>query len=117
MLRLLHVLLSIDFIADASSLSIYSNSGLSTESQVDIVSSKETEPSIDVLGEIAMNLGSITAPLRAGSIPTLLLEAGMALTVTVGSSLRGENVSLEGATTLGFTLKDEGKMFPESALP
>lgn len=112
MLRELHVLLSIDLTAEESSLSMYTNSGLFRESQVDIVSSKETEPLTDVLGEIFLHLGTIIALLEAGRLEILLLGAGIAL--MIGWSLLVENASL--AITPIFTLKEAGKVFPESPL-
>lgn len=81
MLTELHVLLSIDLTAEESSLSIYTNSGLFRESQVDIVSSKETEPLTDVLREIFLHLGTIIALLEAGRLEILLLGAGIALMI------------------------------------
>lgn len=81
MLTELHVLLSIDLTAEESSLSMYTNSGLFRESQVDIVSSKETEPLTDVLGEIFLHLGTIIALLEAGRLEILLLGAGIALMI------------------------------------
>lgn len=57
MYRLSFAFVSIDSITNTSSFSKYSNFGLSKESQVDIVSSKETEAQSDLHGEISMLLG------------------------------------------------------------
>lgn len=49
-LRMLHVLFSIDLIDTTSSLWIYSNSGVLRESLVDMLSSSEPEPLKELLG-------------------------------------------------------------------
>jgi hypothetical protein len=56
MLSLLDVFLSIDSIAAMSLLSIYSTSGLFIESQVDIVSSIETDNPSDLDGDMSILL-------------------------------------------------------------
>lgn len=49
-LRMLHVLFSIDLIDTTSSFRIYSNSGVIRESLVDMLSSSEAEPLKELLG-------------------------------------------------------------------
>ncbi len=95
MWRLLKVFLSIESITGSSLLSRYSTSGLLKESQVDIVSSIETEASsFDLEGERLMLQ-------RAGKI--VLIGAALILGKTVIFGRRSE---------LGFTFNDEGRAFP-----
>lgn len=67
MFKLLNVFLSIESRAETSLLSIYSISGLLKESQVDIVSSKETDISFDLLGEVSMLPERVTVGAAASS--------------------------------------------------
>lgn len=78
-----------------SSTSIYSTSGLLKESDVDMVSSMETEIPSDRLGE--------TSELQG---------AGRAITAERVPSLLRRDFSLRGKTRVGFTFKEEDDVFP-----
>lgn len=100
MKRLLNVFLLIESIAGTSLLSMYSTSGLLKESQVDMVSSKETESPSDLLGETSMLHG-----------------AGMAAVLGTVSSLLGKDVTLlQGTSALDLTLEDAAKFLPENPI-
>lgn len=95
---MLNVFLLIELTAETSLLSTYSTSGLLKESQVDIVSSKETEKSSDLLGDISILHGA---------------GAGTAAMAGTASSLLEREVTLEGTLKLGLTFEDVGKLFVE----
>ena len=100
MKRLLNVFLLIESTAGTSLLSMYSTSGLLKESQVDMVSSKETESPSDLLGETSMLHG-----------------AGMAAVLGTVSSLLGKDVTLlQGTSALDLTLEDATKFLPENPI-
>ncbi|KAF5208450.1 hypothetical protein FRX31_001963 [Thalictrum thalictroides] len=75
MWKLLFAFLSIEATAEASALSMYSISGLLSESQVDIVSSKETEHAPDWLREISM----LQDPRRGVTVGASLVHIGRLL--------------------------------------
>lgn len=78
---------------------MYSTSGLLKESQLDIVSSIETEFPSDLLGETSMLHG-----------PGKAKELGTA------SSLLGAGATFGRTTALGLTLKDAGRLLAETPL-
>jgi hypothetical protein len=79
---------------------MYSTSGLLKESQVDMVSSKETESPSDLLGETSMLHG-----------------AGMAAVVGTVSSLLGKDVILlQGISPVDLTFEDAAKLLIENPM-
>lgn len=109
MWRWLNVLRSIESIAWPSLLSIYSTSGLLKESQVDIVSSIETESPSDLLGESSMLQGTGMA-----TEPSSLLWTAVNFGKT--SSLVWIEVTFGRTTAVDLTLKDADRLLPEIPL-
>ena len=96
-----------------SSLSIFSNSGLFKELEVDMLSSNETEPVTDLLGETSLLLKAPTMLLGAVKTGPLLLGERSVAIVSIESKIPETEVSLYGTKTLDFELHEPGKTFSE----
>lgn len=83
-LRPLLVFGSIDVTGEESSLSIYFNSGLLRDSHVDMLSSKETGPPSEILGEASMPLGALIGLLGAGRTASTLQGEERAAMLDIG---------------------------------
>lgn len=125
MLRMFSVFLPIESTAETSLLSIYSISGLlnESESEVDIVSSIETDNPSDLLGETFMMLERATSDF-CGAEATLgksmafgfeskLLGTGTVKAESVGgaSSLCVNELALGKTTAFGLVFKEVGSLF------
>lgn len=111
-LRMLHVLFSIDLIDTISSLPVYWNSELIKESLVDMLSSSDAEPLKELLGEMSIHLGAQTTLLNSGQTAPSLLGAMEAWTPPVLVLLAlVEHASLGSTSLLDFTLDEACKVF------